>query len=399
MHICTGPEPLPFPSDRTITFSMKGEILKIAGLTWICLLNGCATVDPVLEDPAVKHQLDALLVDVEVGDPQAEMLQLSDELKRQLDRRVDPSWGDARKFLQLAEYFFGSEELDIQYDAWFTRTAEETFVAARGNCLSMSSLFVAAARHLKFDGRFETVEVTPNWTHEGETMIRYEHIVAGGNLGGSSYIVDFLPQFVGERGPRTILTDNQALALYYSNLAVEAIVTGDLQEGVYKSLQAITLWPRNSNAWSNLGTAYRRKGESHLAEASYRRALSLNRNNYSALSNLTQFFLLEGLDEEAEAYLQTVSRYYRRNPYYHFQVAQMQINAGNYEEARTHLERATRLKKNDPELHDALADIYGKLNDLQASATHADRAQRLRQQIKARRHKEQEILNPGQLKW
>lgn len=387
---------LPFSQDRTITFPMKRETPTFAGLILLFLLNGCVTVDPVLEDPETKHRLDALFVDVEVGDPETGILQLSDEMKQQLEERVDPAWGDARKFLQLGEYFFNSDERDIQYDAWSTSTAEETFITGRGNCLSMSILFVAAARHLKFDGRFETVEVKPSWTHEGETMIRYEHIVATGNLGSSIYSVDFLPQFIGERGPRTRVTDDQALALYYGNLAVEAIVTEDLDLGIYKSLQALKLWPENSNAWSNLGTAYRRKGESELAEASYRRALALNRDNYSALSNLTQFYLMEDRGEEANIYLRTVSRYYRRNPYYHLQVARMQVQAGDVVGARTNLERATRLKKNDPVLYDALSDIYEKLNDQEASTKHAGRAEKLRQS--AGKLQEQEMLSPDQLR-
>ena len=208
-------------------------------------------------------------------------------------------------------------------------------------------------------------------------MIRYEHIVAAGNLGSSKYVVDFLAQFIGERGPSTRVTDEQALALYYGNLAVEAIVTGDLDASVYKSLQSLKLWPKNSNTWSNLGTAYRRKGDSQLAEASYRRALSLSRDNYSALSNLTRFYLLEGRESEADIYLRRVSRYYRRNPYYHLQVARMQIQTGDFEGARANLERATRLKKDAPVLVEALSDVYEKLKDQGASRQDTPRVKTL----------------------
>ena len=92
----------------------------------------------------------------------------------------------------------------------------------------MSSLFVAAARHLDFDGYFQIVTVPPSWTHEGSTMIRYEHIVAAGDLGQTEYVVDFLPEFTGDKKQRSRITDEQALALYYSNLAVESMVSGDV---------------------------------------------------------------------------------------------------------------------------------------------------------------------------
>lgn len=360
------------------------------------MLAGCAATPPEI-DPASDAELSARIASVSVESPEETLLSLSPDVKAQLSNRVDAAWGDTRKFKQLSAYFFGSEEMNIQYDPWSTFDPNRTFEKRRGNCLSMSSLFVAAARHLEFDSHFETVEVIPRWTHEGNTMIRYEHIVSAGDVGQLEYVVDFLPEFSGDKAASERITDHEALALYYSNLAVEAMVAGDLAGGIYKSLQGLKLWPDNSNIWSNLGTAFRRTGDLDLAEASYRRALQHERHNYSALANLTQLYLLNNRDDEADRYLRTVSRYYRRNPYYHLQLAQMQINQGDLEAAGKNLERATRLEKNDPVLFDAISEVYVQMGDPQLSTESAKRAERLRQKEKLRRLKEMSIIDPSQV--
>ncbi|MFT7219657.1 MAG: tetratricopeptide (TPR) repeat protein [Candidatus Azotimanducaceae bacterium] len=122
-------------------------------------------------------------------------------------------------------------------------------------------------------------------------MIRYEHIFAVGKVGSKEYVFDFLPNSFVSSARSERITDEQAFALYYSNRSVESLIDGDLERGIQLSLQALRLWPKNSNFWSNLGCAYRRDGKIGPAQYSFKRALLLDRQNYSALSNLTHFFI------------------------------------------------------------------------------------------------------------
>ena len=379
----------------TIRYVNQGCVKRLSLILLVFLASCTATPSEFI--PAEDAELTARIAAVSVAESGDELLQLSDEIRQSLIERVDPDWGDIRKFRQLSAFLFGADEMNIRYDVWLTHDAKDTFDKKRGNCLSLSSLFVAAARHLDIDSYFETVEVAPKWAHEGNTMIRYEHIVAAGRLGQTEYVVDFLPEFTGEKKGRLRISDEQALALYYSNRAVEAMINEDFPGGIHTLLQALRLWPENSSIWSNLGAGFRRTGDSALAEASYRRALKHDRHNYSALANLTRLYLMEGRDEEADQYLRAVSRYYRRNPYYHFQLARMQITRGDLERARKNLERATALEKDDPRLYDALADTYNRLNNPELSMKSAKRAESIRQKEQLRRLKEQSIVNPGRL--
>ncbi len=63
-----------------------------------------------------------------------------------------------------------------------TGTAAETFYNRKGNCLAISNLFIAAARHLGLEASYKTLSVRPTWEQAGLTLIRYEHIIAIGKL-------------------------------------------------------------------------------------------------------------------------------------------------------------------------------------------------------------------------
>ncbi len=368
--------------------------MKWLPLSILWLVSGCA-IAPLELDPALETELAEMIQGVSVDSPDLVLLALSESSSEEILAQINRDWSDTYKVQRLSRLFFDSDQKNIQYDAWSTGTAEETFVSGRGNCLAMSSLFVSAARLLRFDARFQTVQVTPRWTHEGSTLIRYEHIVATGSVGQRNYVIDFMPEFSGESEDTRIISDEQALALYYSNLAVESLVAGDMDEARRKSLQGLKLWRENSNIWSNLGTVFRRQGQVRLAEASYRQALVYQRQNYTALANLTQLYLLEGRDEEAEQYLRTVSRYYRRNPYYYLQFARMQLETGDLSGASQSLNRAVSLERNDPLLFDELARVYEQLEDSASSNAANVRAERIRKKQKARQLREQDLIRPG----
>ncbi len=330
-------------------------------------LASCMTT-PEQEAPEDAAVLDALLLDVTVGDPQQIILALPPSVVAGLDDVIDPRWSQLRRLRELRAHLFDVNRLHIQYAPGDTKTAAETFESRQGNCLSLSNLFVAAARYLDVDSGFKTVEIRPTWGQEGDTMIRYEHIVAQGVLGNwSEYIVDFLPDFTLDERPSARITDGQALALYHNNLGAEAVIKGDNERAVGQLLKAIKLWPNNADSWNNVGTAYKRMGESRLAELSYKRAFRLNRYKYSALVNLTQFYIEEGRRDEAEQFLDRVNRYYSRNPYFHFYLAQVHYNAEEYERAIGYLDAAVKLERDEPDFYLALAEFHRKLDDEEAA--------------------------------
>lgn len=335
----------------------------------LLVLAGCVYTPDYDYEPAEERRLmEAVIADVESHDAAVQILALNGEIKSWLDGNIDDRWNDKRKLDELRTLLFDEEHLNIQYDASVTRTATETFEARQGNCLSMTTLFIAAARYIGLDANFEIVVVRPTWDHEAGTMIRYEHIVATGDLSrGESYVVDFLPEFIiGDQTTRSV-SDDTALSLYYNNLGAESMIDGELDNAIAYFRYALTLRPEFSGAWNNMGAVMKRAGKDELAEFSYRRALFEDASNYSALSNLAEFYRARGEGEKAERFMERVNRYRRRNPYFHFYVASLFFREDRLEEAKYFLERSIELKEDEPDFYVALARTYRRLGDEEKS--------------------------------
>lgn len=334
-------------------------------LTVLVALSSCTTLPVYDYGPDEEKRL---LAEV-MGEPMAvgqdvEVLALNDELRAVLDEKIPGHWSRRRKLEELREFLFSSDELGIQYSAKTTRTAIETFESGSGNCLSLTSLFVAAARYVGLDANYRTIEVRPTWDSSSGTIVRYEHIVATGKLTrGETYVVDFLPEFVvGDKESRRV-SDAMALSLYYNNLGAESLIDGNMDEAQSYLRHALALRPDFSDGWNNMGALMNRMGRAELAEFSYRKALLEDSTNYSALSNLADFYRSVGDEKKAEQFIKAVNRYRRRNPYFHYFVAGLLFDKGRLEDARALLERSIELKRDEPDFYMALARVHESLGD------------------------------------
>ncbi len=315
-----------------------------------------------------------------VGD--IDILALTPEIKTLLDSEIDGKWSTSRKLRNLRELLYSEERLNIHYDTGNTLTASETFTQRSGNCLSMTSLFIASARHVGIQARYQKVAVDPTWDHDGKTMIRYEHIVATGKIsGGGVYVIDFLPEFIIGDMRAYVISDEEALALYYNNLGAEGIIDDRIDDAIKFLRITLKLDPHSSNAWNNMGAAMRRAGEDELAEFSYHRAILEDSNNYTALTNLAQFYTFRGRDDEAAQYDARVKRYRARNPYFHYFLSELSFQEGNYAEAQRSLQRSIRLKRDDPDFYVALAKTHEMLGNNAKSQKMLVLADKYRQRI------------------
>lgn len=290
---------------------------------------------------------------------------LDSRFEAELDANIDLRRSPRARLALLREYLFGAEGRQIQYNRNGTKTAMETVRSGSGNCLSMTNLFVASARHLGVAAQFQAVPVKPTWDQQGDVMIRYEHIVATGRLqGGERYVVDFLPEFSLGDFVWNPNSDAEALSLYFNNLGAERLVQGDADTAVDYFQQALHLAVKDSDAWSNMGAALGRQKRDELAEFSYLRALRLNPRNFSALNNLAGFYEFRGKDVEAADIAEIAMRYRRKNPYYHYVAARLFYQRERFEEALLLLNEAVRLKDNEPDFYSALAEIYQQLDNM-----------------------------------
>ena len=316
------------------------------------------------------------------GDPALLVVEpwaLNANIRTWLDERVSASWTDQRKVQTLHRLLFDETGLGLIYDPEKTLTAEETFSSRRGNCLSVTNLFIGLARYLHLDAGFQRATLVTEWDQQADLMIRYEHINARGRLqNGKEYVVDFLPQLAVKTGSEArLVEDAQGRALYFSNLGVEALLQGDPELALEQLRFAIAVYPGLADAWVNLGTVFRRMQRTDLAEYSFHEALRLEAIHQTAMGNLASLYQQLGEEERAASFYRRLTRVRNRNPYYHFIHWRQAFDEGRFRESLEHLSKAIMRKGREAEFFFALEETLLQLGERQAAMNAARHAETL----------------------
>jgi Flp pilus assembly protein TadD len=334
-------------------------VVLLAGVLGACRLISINTgfrPDPVIEEQLLFRN------QTEIPDPG--LLTMTPDMEAYLAEHVDPKLYGWDLVVQLQSLLFSDEYLGIVYDDAANLSASGVFTERRANCLSLVNLYITFARHLDLQVEYQTAKVRPTWNRRGELLVVSEHINALGRLtANSQYVVDFTPEVQLQQASAKTITDQEALALYFNNLAVERLINGDTDGAREKVEFALALDPSLDIAWNNLGSILGRLGQGELAEYSYQKAFWLNRNNASAISNLARLYDGRGDVELATKYAAAVEDYKRRNPYYHYMLGNAAFEEGEFADAQRHFERAIRRNDLEPDFYLALGLTHQEMGD------------------------------------
>ena len=334
----------------------------------VLMLTRCASIDLESE---FRHdnELQARILD-QTSDAFADidLLFLSDELKGRLDVYIGYVRDERKRVELLQDFLYDEANLGIIYSAEKTHTAMELYNARSGNCLSAMNLYVAMARHLGIEARFQRVDVQPSWDKRGGLLVLSQHINATGRFDQTiRYVADFTPEIALQQLTSKVISDTQARALYFNNLGVEALVAHDYEGAIAYFKNALFLDPENAIAWNNVGAAFNRVGDRALAQYSYRTAFELDGNSATAIANLAKFYHAQGDTRRARAYELAIERFNAMNPYYHYAQGHVAYGEGDLALARKAFERALALKEEEPDFYVALGRIYFEQGDLVAA--------------------------------
>ncbi len=303
-----------------------------------------------------------------------EIMALNDDLRGYVASKVE---GDPTARSRLRKLIGGMIDdglLTLDYDANRTNTAIETFESHQGNCLSFSILFAALAREARLDVTFQMVDIPPSFRADGEMILLNNHInvlVKGVRSDVNfmqSYVVDFnTAEYNGNYDTKKV-ADNYAVALYYSNVAVEAMQAGNSREAFRFLKKGIDTDPEIAGLWVNLGVLYSRHKQYNMAERAYREALSIRPSNKSALVNLASVLHRLGREEESEYYSEKVAYYRDRNPYYHYFQARTAYQKGELEDALDYLAKAIRRKRDEHQFYFLRGLVHYKMKEYDLAA-------------------------------
>lgn len=308
--------------------------------------------------------------------PEEKVMALSEEMRAFLANYVPRKGSRQVKLNALLYALMHKGTLGIDYDPAATYTAQGTFENQSGNCVGFSVLFVAMAREIGLNAKFNKVDVPPVWGFQGKsTFLFYKHINSIVKLGaGLEKVVDINIQRYQHHYSQEKLTDNEAMAQYFNNRGVEYLLSKNYGPAFNYFRKGLSLDPKADFIWSSLGTLYRRAGFLQEAETAYLQGLALRPRNLVLLSNLGHLYQALGRPDVAEDYRQRVQTARQSNPYYRFALAQHAFANSDYDEAMREIEIALKKKKKEHQFWYLAARISDRLEGREQASEYLRRA-------------------------
>jgi tetratricopeptide (TPR) repeat protein len=265
-----------------------------------------------------------------------------------------------------------------------TFTAADALASSRGNCLSLAILTTAVANLAGVDVGYQLADDAPVFEFNGSIVKKGVHVrttlyepkrqaeEGAFVLFRSSITIDYFPT----SGGRFIsnLSSDGYLAMYYRNIAAEAIEKEDYGTAYWYALESLQFAPEHSAGLNILAVIYGRVGDVRKAEAVYLHGLERADEKLSLLKNYRSLLLRAGRAEEARRIEQQLARMDDPSPFHWFHLARSAYGDEEYALAINYYRRALELAPYLHEGHLGLAQAYyeaGRLEKAEAALKEA----------------------------
>ncbi|MBV7314658.1 tetratricopeptide repeat protein [Shewanella sp. NIFS-20-20] len=337
-------------------------------LPWILIgLSGCASQPPL---PSWHSLLaDEAFPTVDNGPSPAEVFALNSQVTQELsqklrsDQRTQGSRFQAHRWLANE---LDSSQGHFSYNGNLTQTAAQTYSNRQGNCMSLVILASSMAKVLSIPVSYQVVEVLPHWDRQGQFYLINGHINVrlhpprDANVVNFSrgVVLDFLPERSIRRYREYDVSEATALAMFYNNLAAEALIDGQTANAYGLIKQSLRHDPHLSMAVNTLALIYRQKGLDTQAEKAYRYGIRLEPDDMSVLHNLSILLASQGRLEEWAQVHKKIELARIANPFYYYDMGEIAFAEGRYNAAIDWYQKALAKADYRPEFYHGLAKSY-----------------------------------------
>lgn len=259
----------------------------------------------------------------------------------------------------------------------------ETFMAAdalafgRGNCLSLAILTTALAKVAGVEIGYQLAVDEPVFEFNGQIVKKGVHLRSAlfepdpkldeGEfvLFRSSITIDYFPT----GGGRFIRNLSEAgyLAMYYRNIAADAITDEDYRTAYWYALESLEFAPDHAAGLNMLAVIHGRVGDEKKAEAIYLHGLEKADEKLSLMKNYRGLLLRAGRLEEARRIERQLARMDDPSPFHWFQLARSAYHDGEYALAIDYYRRALELAPYLHKGHLGLARAYYEAGRLESA--------------------------------
>ena len=354
--------------------------MRAAAVAMALLLSACgalpeAKFDAATVAPLVYNDRVVTVEDARAQKAYKDLLAVSPTMHDFVEQYTEGLHNQRSRLLSLHSAVKSSGGLDMEYDPFADGSAEDAFRRGTANCLSYANLFVALAREAGLDASYQWIDIRPEWQRVGDRVAVRLHVnVLVKTRHGEDFMIDIDPLRRHEVAGSRILSDREAEALYYGNLAMQSLSEDDVDQAWMQTIQGLEIAPDLSHLWVNLGAIYRYAEQYSAAEQAYFRALSADRTDRSAMNNLVVLYEITGREEEEAYWLDRLHRYRLNNPYYHANLGDIAGEEGDWEAAYAHYVKAVKLHPNDSELIYALGLIEHRRGNYEAATSWIEKA-------------------------
>lgn len=312
--------------------------------------------------------------------PEDNILAINAEMRYFVEDNVPSALSPRARLSYLLDSMVRPSQLGLKYDPGITLNASETFAQRTGNCLSLTSLFIALAREAKLNVYYNEVTIPPSWDMVTDnSMVFYKHINAIVDFGkDGKEVVDLSVDNYEYHYPQHRVTEQQAAAQHYNNRGAEFLNLGDNEKADLYFRRALFLDPKAGHIWGNLGTLLRRQKRITDAEIAYRHALTLNPSDQVAISNLGRLYREQGDKEQARQLEKIAEGFREKNPFWLYSRAKAEYEKGQFDDALDLVQQAIRLDKNEYRFYRFASLIYYRQGKLVRAQQFSDKASRLK---------------------
>lgn len=313
-----------------------------------------------------------------------EIFDLTPEAKAFVTKAIKGTDDTQLQIKRLVKAIFNHSDLNMIYDSSANTVAGTTFANGSANCLSLSIMTYALARHAGFGVTFREIDIPEYWTRrEGYSLINghinlrlYDYGHNSLYFEGRSTLVDFDPFSPKKYFPSFNVEKQRVIAMFYNNKGADALVNGRNYEAYAYFRAAILADKQFQDAWANMGILYRMTGHYDWAENTYEQALTIDDENLTIWENLAILHRFMGRFEKANEIKETVEFKRQNNPYYHFMLGELDFEAQNYELALGHFRKAIKLDGGQHQFYFGVAKVRAAMGDKKGALVWLKRAKR-----------------------
>ncbi len=327
---------------------MKNYLLHALTLTLLCLIAACTTapveiplVDlTIIED--AKESFPALNSD-KFGEPiklesEKDILTLSAQQKREfLSYYNDYSLVNKPGHQRLYEYLQTIGE-KFEYGN-FTSNAKATLANSTGNCMSLAVLTTALARVADIEIKYQLVNRVPIFQEYGNVVFNAQHIRSiiyepqrdfdtTVTVWRNKAIIDYYPS--NSTFVNGFVSDTEFLAMYYRNLAAEALAKDKNNRAYWLLKRSLEFEPENSEAINSLAIIHRRVGATDKAEELYKYGIKNAQNKIVLLKNYQILLLAQNRLTDADRIAKELENLEDLNPFNWLLAANEAFDEENY---------------------------------------------------------------------